>query len=145
MRVGIVSDIHGNWTALQAVVRRLGQLHVDAILGGGDYLWTTADPYPLYRTLAALPVRLVVDLAGYRILVQHEWWPGLRDPAEQLARIHRPPYVSPQVDLAGVDIAIFGDSHLPLHHATPDRVGRAFLLLTSSVRAPPGPAVPGAS
>jgi predicted phosphodiesterase len=159
LRIAIVSDIHGNWTALQAVIQQLDQLRIDAVLGAGDYLWTTAgdrpvvdwlqhvpngyfvrgngecwayyekhkdlaltDPYPLYQVLTALPERLVLDWAGYRILLQHEWWPDDRDETvtNLPARISQPPYVSPSVDLTGIDIAVFGDSHLPLHHATPD-------------------------
>jgi hypothetical protein len=37
VRVGIVSDIHGNWTALQAVIRRMDELGVEVVLGAGDY------------------------------------------------------------------------------------------------------------
>jgi putative phosphoesterase len=159
VRVGIVSDIHGNWTALQAVIRRMDELGVEVVLGAGDYLWTTTgdqrvvdwvrqmahrgcfvrgngdsmayyerhkhlaheDPRPIYEFVASLPERLVVQLAGYRILLQHEWWRGERFLGQALVdHITRPPYVSDEVDLQGIDIAVFGDSHLPLHHATPE-------------------------
>lgn len=78
------------------------------------------DPRWMYEYVANLPDRLVVELAGYRILLQHEWWPGGKWLGQELYdRITAPPYVAPEVDLSGVDIAIFGDCHLPLHHATP--------------------------
>lgn len=158
MRVGIVSDIHGNWTALQAVIARMEQLGVEVVLGCGDYLFTTTgdeavvnwvrqmagrghfirgngdsmayyerhkhlahqDPRRLYEAVASLPERLVIDLEGYRILLQHECWPGAKFLGQALFdHMTRPPYVADDVDLGGIDIAVFGDSHLPLHHATP--------------------------
>lgn len=157
MRMAILSDIHGNWTALRAVIGRLDDLNPDLIIGAGDYLWTTtgdrrvvdwlqqttngyfvrgngdsleyyerckhlahSDPREIYEAVAALPERLTLDLNGYRILVQHEWWPGGKFLGPELReRITAPPFVSDQVDLSGIDIAIFGDSHLPLQHATP--------------------------
>lgn len=36
MRIAVVSDIHGNFTALQAVVQDLETQHPDAVLVGGD-------------------------------------------------------------------------------------------------------------
>jgi putative phosphoesterase len=158
MRVGIVSDIHGNWTALQAVIQRMDDLGVEVVLGCGDYLWTTTgdaavvtwlqamtgqgyfvrgngdsmayyerhkslghgDPRWMYEFVASLPERLVIELAGFRILLQHEWWPGGKFLGAELHKnITTPPYVSSEVDLTGIDIAVFGDCHLPLHHVTP--------------------------
>jgi predicted phosphodiesterase len=157
LRIGIVADIHGNWTALQAVIPELQRLRVDAVAGLGDYLWTTTgdqavvdwvmqacpgwfvrgngdsmayyerckalahqDPRAMYETVSALPERLVLDLSGYRVLLQHEWWPGKTDPNTTCERLRRPPCVSPEVDLTGIDVAVFGDSHLPHHYATAD-------------------------
>jgi putative phosphoesterase len=159
MRVGVVSDIHGNWTALQAVIRDLDRLAVDIVLGCGDYLWTTTgdvqvvnwiqqmathghfirgngdsmayyerhkhlaleDPREMYDIVSSLPERLILSLEGYRVLLHHEWWPGGKFMGPALREhITKPPYVSDEVDRRGMDNALFGDSHLPLHHATPD-------------------------
>lgn len=38
MRVAIMSDIHGNLAALEAVVRDLETLDVDEVLVGGDLI-----------------------------------------------------------------------------------------------------------
>lgn len=106
MRLGIVADIHGNWTALQAVIHRMDELGVERVLGCGDYLWTTTGDATVVNWLREMGgqayfVRgngdsmayyerhkaLAHTEAGFRILLQHEWWPG--------------------------------DCHLPLHHVTP--------------------------
>lgn len=171
MRVGIVSDIHGNWTALQAVIRSMDELGVQVVLGCGDYLWTTTgdahvvnwvremaqhnhfvqgngdtlayydrckglaweDPSWMYDVVSSLPERLVVDLEGYRILIQHEWWPkGRFTGAALYDHLTQPPYVSPEVDLNGIDIAVFGDCHLPYHLVT----SKTLLIHPGSVGAP---------
>lgn len=36
MRIAIVSDIHGNWTALQAVINDLATVGADLVVNGGD-------------------------------------------------------------------------------------------------------------
>lgn len=77
------------------------------------------DPRSLYEAVSALPERLTLELDGYRILVEHEWWPGDPEGRSLGQRLTQPPYVHPTVDLTGYDIALFGDSHLPLHHALP--------------------------
>lgn len=155
MRLAILSDIHGNYTALTQVLARLNELAIDGVVGVGDYLWTTtgdeavvrwveqtpgwfvrgngdsmtyyerckglahADPRHLYESVSALPEQLLLELKGYRILVQHEWWLGETWGLSLPHRLLEPPYVSETVDLQGVDVAVFGDSHLPLHHALP--------------------------
>jgi putative phosphoesterase len=40
MRLAIVSDIHGNWTALQAVIQDLKSTAPDLVVNGGDLLGT---------------------------------------------------------------------------------------------------------
>lgn len=156
MRIAVVADIHGNWTALQQVIDRIRMLEVDRVVGVGDYLWTTtgdaavvdwvtkssrshfvrgngdsmayyerckalahSDPRALYEAVSALPEQLTLEYGGYRILVTHEWWPGDADGRSLTQRLTEPPYFHPAVDLTGYDIALFGDSHLPLHHALP--------------------------
>jgi putative phosphoesterase len=156
LRLAVVADIHGNWTAMAQVIERIRDLQVDAVAGLGDYLWTTTgdaavvgwigrtspgffvrgngdtmayyercrrlaheDPRAIYEAVSALPERIVLDLEGWRVLLQHEWWPG-GDPTTLGQRLLHPPYVGADVDLTGIDVAVFGDCHLPLHHALDD-------------------------
>ncbi|MCM1118759.1 MAG: metallophosphatase family protein [bacterium] len=51
MRVAVVSDIHGNYKALEVFLEYIERLSVDAIIGLGDYL--TDSPYP-QRTLSLI-------------------------------------------------------------------------------------------
>ncbi|HQO57959.1 MAG TPA: metallophosphoesterase family protein [Candidatus Omnitrophota bacterium] len=44
MRYGLISDVHGNWEALQAVLRALEKEAVDQILCAGDIVGYGADP-----------------------------------------------------------------------------------------------------
>lgn len=51
MRVAVVSDIHGNYKALEAFLEYIEEMSVDAVIGLGDYL--TDSPYP-QRTLSLI-------------------------------------------------------------------------------------------
>lgn len=51
MRVAVVSDIHGNYKALEAFLEYIEEMAVDAVIGLGDYL--TDSPYP-QRTLSLI-------------------------------------------------------------------------------------------
>ena len=49
--IGVISDIHSNYTALEAVLDRMVSLHADAFLFLGDYITDGPDPQ---RTLSLL-------------------------------------------------------------------------------------------
>lgn len=51
MRVAVISDVHGNYKALEAFLDYIGSRSVDAIIGLGDYV--TDSPYP-ERTLSMI-------------------------------------------------------------------------------------------
>lgn len=51
MRVAVISDVHGNYKALEAFLNYIGSRSVDAIIGLGDYV--TDSPYP-ERTLSMI-------------------------------------------------------------------------------------------
>ena len=51
MRVAVISDIHGNYKALEAFLSYIEEHSVDAIIGLGDYV--TDSPYP-QRTLSMI-------------------------------------------------------------------------------------------
>ena len=59
MRIAVVSDIHGNWTALQAVIADLEVVGVDLVVPGGDLVASGSRPAD------------VVDL------IRHLGWPGV--------------------------------------------------------------------
>jgi putative phosphoesterase len=59
MRIAVVSDIHGNWTALQAVIADLGAVGVDLVVHGGDLAANGSRPAE------------VIDL------IRHLDWPGV--------------------------------------------------------------------
>lgn len=54
MRVALLSDIHGNRWALDAVIRALPALHVDLVLNAGDLLSGPLDPEGTADRLMAL-------------------------------------------------------------------------------------------
>ena len=59
MRVAVLSDVHGNATALAAVLSELGDLEPDAVVFGGDLTWG-AEPEETYRLAAEVESALFV-------------------------------------------------------------------------------------
>jgi predicted phosphodiesterase len=60
MRYLILSDIHGNWEALQAVLRRTRRKHFDATLLLGDLVGYGAAPNLVIQAVTAMPGQLFV-------------------------------------------------------------------------------------
>lgn len=83
MRIAAVTDIHGNWTALQAVIRDLKTVGADLVVFGGDLVGSGARP--------AEVLDLASDLGWLAIIGNTDemlWMPGrvtelVRDPALQ--------------------------------------------------------------
>jgi putative phosphoesterase len=114
MRVAVVSDIHGNLTALEAVVADLTQVSPDLIVHGGDLVGSGASP--------AEVVDRVRDLG----------WPGVQGNAEEMlwnparvAEYFAPPALQPwreivsRTILATVDA--IGGERLTWLRALPER------------------------
>ena len=59
MRIAVVSDVHGNWTALQAVLKDMKSVGADLVVHGGDLVGSGSRPAD------------VVDL------IQSLGWPGV--------------------------------------------------------------------
>ncbi len=59
MRVAVLSDVHGNATALAAVLAELEEIGPDVVVFGGDLTWG-AEPVETYRLAAALENALFV-------------------------------------------------------------------------------------
>jgi len=55
MRIAVLSDIHGNEWALDAVLEELAVARVDRVLNLGDCFWGPLDPYGTWERLSALP------------------------------------------------------------------------------------------
>jgi putative phosphoesterase len=54
MRIAAVSDIHGNWTALQAVIEDLNAVGVDLVVHGGDLAGSGSRPGDVIDRVADL-------------------------------------------------------------------------------------------
>lgn len=52
MRMGLLSDVHANWPALQAVLRRLDELGVDRVVVAGDIVGYGGQPNECVNALA---------------------------------------------------------------------------------------------
>lgn len=61
LRYGVFGDIHGNYDALEAVIKMLEQQNVDALLCTGDVVGYGAEPA---RCIATVREKCVVCLAG---------------------------------------------------------------------------------
>jgi putative phosphoesterase len=54
MRIAVVSDIHGNWTALQAVIEDLKTVDADVVVQGGDLAGSGSRPAEVIDLVASL-------------------------------------------------------------------------------------------
>ncbi len=77
MRLAVVSDIHGNWTALQAVIKDLKTVGADLIVNGGDLVGNGSSPADV--------LDLVSDLGWPSIVGNTDAVLWNQDPLETLA------------------------------------------------------------
>lgn len=114
MRLAIVSDVHANLTALEAVVADLTRVSPDLVLHGGDLVGSGARP--------AEVVDCIRDLA----------WPGVQGNAEEMlwdpekvATYFKPPALQPWRDIVARTIMAtadaIGDERLSWLRALPTR------------------------
>src|ERR1043165_549014 len=54
MRIALISDIHGNWVSLEAVLEDIAKSHVDQIICLGDVATTGPQPHEVMTCLKAL-------------------------------------------------------------------------------------------
>jgi uncharacterized protein len=116
MRLGILSDTHGNTAAIQDVTCHFMAAKVDLVLHlGDDYLdllFFEAAPLkvlavpglycPEYRD-PTIPNRRIENLAGVRIMMTH---------SPEASRFDQPGDLDPQGN-AQVDIILHGHTHIP--------------------------------
>jgi putative phosphoesterase len=124
MRVAIVSDVHGNRRAFEAVLADLGQVAPDLILHGGDLAYGGAHPAEIIDQIRALG------------------WPGVRgntdemlwSPASLIEFAARTPQLGPHLariqDLIPPTLASLGEERLRWLEGFPERyAGEGFSLV----------------
>ena len=60
MRIAVISDIHGNWTALEAVIADLRAMAPDVVLHGGDLADSGSSPVEVFDRVRELGWRGVL-------------------------------------------------------------------------------------
>ncbi|AFV10663.1 phosphodiesterase YfcE [Thermacetogenium phaeum DSM 12270] len=114
MRVGILSDSHGNLKRAEQAVRRMGQL--DLLLHAGDYYEDAlllADGCGVEvkgvagncDRFAPGPEEQILEVEGYRIYLTHGHLFGVKRGLERLAE---------RAGKVGASIVIYGHTHVPL-------------------------------
>src|SRR5688572_17514630 len=105
--LAVLSDIHGNCWALEAVLEDLARTPVDAILNLGDTLWGVLHPAGTTDLLMPLAIRHVRGNTDREMLAELPDSPSLTDAysnaaltdtrREWLATTHEPPFVLGEV------------------------------------------------
>ncbi len=67
MRIGIISDIHGNLEALQAVVAKIDELNLDKIVCLGDIVGYGADPSECIKIVKSITSNTVAGNHDYAV------------------------------------------------------------------------------
>ncbi|WP_424952428.1 metallophosphoesterase family protein [Deinococcus sp.] len=75
MRLAVLSDVHGNAFALEAVLADVQRASPDLILNLGDQIEGSADPARAYAMQAGLAARGAVEVRGNN---EEKLWPGGR-------------------------------------------------------------------
>lgn len=88
-RIALISDVHGNWPALAAVVDHARRHHVDQFLGAGDWVGGADQPNEVLDWLRESGARAIAgnyDLAVLDVPAKRQKWPnGDPPPRWQLA------------------------------------------------------------
>jgi predicted phosphodiesterase len=140
MRIAIVSDIHGNRTAFEAVLEDLRQTSPDLILHGGDLVASGASPAEIVDSIRDLGWQGVVGNTDEML-----WMPeSLTELANQSPKLQ--PLLAAIQEMAVVTRAALGEERLAwlrglpriqihspmaLVHASPENLWRAPLLAAS--------------
>jgi predicted phosphodiesterase len=113
MRIAIVSDIHGNWTAFEAVLADLRQTSPDLILHGGDLADSGASPAEIVDRIRDLGWQGVVGNTD-ELLFRPE---SLTDFAKQSPRMQ--PLLGVIQEMAAATCAALGEERLAWLSALP--------------------------
>lgn len=81
MKFGVISDIHGNSTALNAVLNKLSQQHVDEIICCGDIIGIGGSPSEVITT--------VQNNCSYIIKGNHDVYPFVGDLNSEVAQLEK--------------------------------------------------------
>lgn len=133
MRIGIISDSHGNSLAIDQAIAKAGQidvwLHVGDYIQDAEYMAMVTDKEVInvagncdwpQRTV---PEERLVELAGHKIFLAHGHVYGVKRGSQALA----------QAALSqGADIAVYGHSHVAEH----TQMGNCLVLNPGSVANP---------
>lgn len=119
MQIGVVSDIHGDYQALEALVRRI--MPLDLLIHAGDgvseihrlsrYFPTTqiravsGNCDPSAFTGSPFPREIFFSLEGWNIFLTHGHLYGVKSDLDRIRVRGRQ---------LGADLVIFGHTHLPL-------------------------------
>ncbi|GBD84858.1 phosphodiesterase [bacterium BMS3Abin02] len=92
MRVGLVSDVHGNTVALDAVLDEIARRGVDVIVCLGDLAANGPDPAGSVERIAALACPVVMGNTDADMVNMPDWWHdpnavGAPEPARRIAEI----------------------------------------------------------
>lgn len=130
MKIGVISDTHGDFSALKRAVERVGE--ADAWIHLGDHL---TDSIPLKRLTSNVysvrgncdpcpgPLEIVVEFEGIKIFAAHGHTYGVKD---SLSRLY---YKALEL---GCGAALYGHTHVP----NLERNGNFFLLNPGSPSRP---------
>ena len=141
MRVAVLNDIHGNQTALEAVLAEVREAHVDRIVAGGD-VFPGPVSHVVLRTLVncGLPVdflygngevAILDELAGKSPRVPESYRPSIRWNAEQLSAAERE-FISQWPMTRRMSVPPIGD--VLFCHATPRNENDIFTARTPEDR-----------
>lgn len=84
MRLAIISDIHGNYQALQAILADLAGLAIDEVISLGDNIGYGPEPEEVVATLRERAIPSVLGNHDYALLNQRAWKRLNPDPQRSL-------------------------------------------------------------
>jgi predicted phosphodiesterase len=138
LRVALISDVHGNAIALEAVLRDIAQVGVDQTICLGDTATLGPSPFEVLGTLRDLRIPCIMGnhdafLLDPSLLVTYTQAPAVIA-AVDWCRATLPPWAIEFVDtfVPGMDVDLGNSVSLHLFHGTP-RSHMEDLLCTASV------------
>ncbi len=132
MRYGIVSDIHSNLTALEAVIRKL--VDVDLLISPGDIVGYGPDPNECCAALRAADCRAVIGnhdafVAG---LIEESWFRG---PARAAAEHNRAVLTPANLSyVGGLPVSHTTDEFLVVHATADQPLGFHYVFSPDTAR-----------
>lgn len=106
MRIAVISDIHGNWTALEAVIVDLRTMAPDAVLHGGDLADSGSSPVEVFDCVRELGWRGVLGNTD-EMLIRPESLEGFASQSKAPASLW-----DPVREIAAATRAVLGEERL---------------------------------